>query len=232
MKKLSLFYLLFCLLLYPKISKSQSLDLGIGGSGFIPTGTLAQNISSNYSCGLALDLHYSFPKSSFTVGVNFDYILTDQKALYNLPRVKEYKSVSNIYNLNFLFRVSSKKGLLRPYADALLGIRGAHTKGNFNFDSFFNHSDKHENIKMNNEIFLGYGIGGGIGVYPNQNFGILIGCNYMGSSDLPYINEENITTRSNSGWDKLLQEGFDSYAQTIQASYFNPYVKLNFTIIN
>lgn len=209
---------------------AQKLEIGIGSSGFIPTGNFAQKLTTEFSCGLSLNALYQIPKSPFLIGINFEYSIIDQKTLHHLYRVKEYKSHSNAINFNALFRLMSQQGTLRPFFDIQMGLRSVNTKGDFIFDSYFNHSDKHQNVNMNNSTFLGYGLGGGISIYPNHKFGILLGCNYMGSSNLSFVDEKQIDNQSTQGWDQLLEKGFDKYAQTVQANYFNPFIKLNFTI--
>ncbi|WP_281613848.1 hypothetical protein [Flammeovirga sp. SubArs3] len=203
--------------------------------GVSSTGQFSNYTSQNFQWGLGAYFIQQVQNSPILIGIDINYAVIDRQQHVDQQNHFEHSSSSNSLNISAITRISPfKASFIRPYLDIKVGWRRIENISDFRFNLV--DIPPHKEVITNQDNGLGYTIGIGAAVSLNTKCSINLGCNFNGSSQMNYLNNQNIGNKTDptQGWDdywqSLLDDGFEDHIVSTPINYFSPYIQFVFQI--
>ena len=133
-------------------------QVGVDYTAAVPVGDFAKNIDT-IGNGVSLNFGYGIKRSPIVVGAEIGYVRygnsVDRAYLTSGYNVS---TSNNIFMTHGFLRVQSPKGPVRPYVEALIGLKRLYTKTTYQ-DSYY---QSNNSVTDFSDTALSYGAGGGV----------------------------------------------------------------------
>jgi len=207
------------------IVRAQEYQAGGYFTTVIPRGAFKENVSNNGYGGGGQFLVRLGPSPFLTGGdaggVVYGSESRREPISSTIPNLQvRVRTSNNIFLAHFLLRVQPRKGLVRPYADGLIGLKHLYTR-----TSISDISDD-EDIASNTDLSdttLSYGFGGGIQIALSQKGerAILLDGNvrYLRGSQAEYLKKGSIRQVNGQAFFDVLSSRTDVIAVQIGVTF-------------
>jgi hypothetical protein len=189
-----------CLAAFGSVSaaRAQEFQAGIDFLTVIPRGEFKDNVRNN-GYGASGQFLVRLKQSPILVGIDLGGGVygSETRKVVLLPEVPEVRAdvttSNNIFMTHFVVRAEPRHGVVRPYADGLIGFKYLFTTTSINLDSEGNNPSE-TNLS---DSTLSYGFGGGVQVrlnpHPRRLDVLLDGrVRYLRGSRADYLREGSI----------------------------------------
>src|SRR5262245_62004924 len=183
---------------FPTTSRAQELQAGAYFTTIVPRGQFSENVTNNGYGGGGHFLIRLGP-SPFLVGGDLGGVIYGSESRREpisstIPNLQvRVRTSNNIFLAHSVLRVQPRKGLVRPYADGLIGLKYLYTS-----TSISDISDG-EDIASNTDLSdttLSYGFGGGLHIPltkgPESRVLLDMNVRYLRGSQAEYLKKGSI----------------------------------------
>jgi hypothetical protein len=195
-------------------ARAQEFQAGVDFLTVLPRGEFKDNIKNN---GYGVGGHFlvRLKQSPILVGIDLGGVVygSETRKVTLLPDVPEVRAEvttgNNIFLTHFLVRAQPRHGVVRPYADGLIGFKYLFTNTSINIDS--ENSASETNLS---DLTLSYGFGGGVQVRLNPNpkrLEVLLDgkVRYLRGSPAEYLREGSIRRENGAVFFDVLRSRTD-----------------------
>ena len=183
---------------------AQDFQAGVNFLTVVPRGEFKDNVRNN-GYGVGGQFLVRVKQSPILVGADLGGVIYGsetrrERLLPDVPDVRVNVTTSNnIFLMHLLVRAEPRQGVVRPYADGLIGFKYLFTRTSIDLDS----QDNNPSETNLSDSTLSYGFGGGVHVRLNphpRRLEVLLdaGVRYLRGSRAEYLREGSIR-RDNGG---------------------------------
>ena len=180
---------------------ANAFDLGVEALAVLPRGQLDDNVGDGY--GVGLQFMVPLGKGPFSIGAEAAFATyADQRR--ELFDDLDVVTSNDIGSLNAVFRVQATSGRVRPYLDAVIGVKFFQTESSLELDdcSFCDDSTIDTDTELRDEAFA-YGVGAGLQIELSESLFLDTRARYTRGRDATYLTRGSI---SDENLDERLRE--------------------------
>jgi hypothetical protein len=218
--------MLFLFLGTTSTAQAQEAQFGIDFTTVIPSGDFSKNVTNN-GYGVGVQFFRSLGKKPILLGVDAEFATYGsdehkEPISETIPELRvKVRTNNDITFTHFVLRAQTRKGIVRPYADALVGFKYLATNTTILNDS---NDEELASTKNLSDLVFSYGFGGGVQVRLGRvgrsgDIALDTKVRYLRGSHADYLKEGSVRRENGSVFFDVLNSRTDAVSLQIGVTF-------------